>query len=213
MPRDTNELPLTGISLSCQCCYLFIIILLLFTPFVSHAQMIPMRTTIPTPYGNVTQTTYIPGPPRYYYNGPVSYRYTFNIVLKNDSAFSAKGKINFEDHKAQSLVYKSGKTRKSLFPSNTKSVSRITIDGKVLPGVPADSCWLFRTSTGKINQYSFLAEPDTPFVTAIQDGNNGVIMALTKENLLYLVGNDNARVIKLIEKEKFLKAIALFNEQ
>lgn len=191
---DTMELILMKLTHKWnQYLYELVLIIVLATAGTSKAQTTP-GNSLPVYYGTYQQ-------------------YSFSIVLKNDSSFSAKGHINAEDKKAQFLVYRSHGTTKSLFPSNTKSLTLVGTDGTVIPGIPVDSCWLFMTSKGRINQYSFRAKPETRDVVAIQKGSTGAIVLLTKENLLDLVGHDNASVIKLIENEKFLKAIAVFNEQ
>jgi hypothetical protein len=70
--------------------------------------------------------------------------------------------------------------------------------------------WLFKSESGRINAYSFLAEKGMDYLIAIQQGDEGPIVPLTKDNLLPMVGND-ARLIKLVEKGKLMKAVQIFN--
>jgi hypothetical protein len=182
--------------------------------------MIAVPRTIHTPYGNATLTSYQMGMP-FNYNlsnkkgkaRPNSMTYEFRVVLKNDSSFSSKAKINVKDIKHHTIVIKGKKEEIAFSPSETKSVSRVTMEGVKIPGVPTDSCWLFKTYTGKINVYSFLAELGTAYAIAIQDGADGVIKPLTKENLLEMVEYDNPKVHELIEKGDLIDAIRLYNKK
>jgi hypothetical protein len=173
---------------------------------------IPVTSTIRTPYGNVPHTYYVPGPRMYYGEPNISAKYQFHITLNNDSTFMARTMINLPKEKENhSITIKSKKERTTLYPADTKSISRTTSDGMRLVGIPADSCWLFKTSKGKINSYSFVAEPGMDYVIAIQNGNDGPIVPLTKDNLLAITGTENEKVAKLIEKGKLIKAIEFYN--
>lgn len=186
----------------------------LFISVSLQAQMIPMTTTIRTPYGNVSHTYHVYSPtPHYYYNqGPISNKYEFTVVLKNDSMFDVRTRIVLPKEKENhSISVKTKQGKQIFFPSDTKSVSRITMEGKQLLGIAADSCWLFRTATGKINSYSFLAEPGMTYVIAIQQGDDGPILPLTKENLIPIIGTADEKLNKLIEKGKLVKAVEVYN--
>lgn len=193
-----------------------IIVALISCSVTSYGQYnIPVTTTMRTPYGNVPHTYYVPSP-RMYYGNPnsnISAKYEFTIVLKNDSTFSTRTRINLEDEKNHSLVVKNKKVKQTYFPADTKTISRINFDGQLLTGIAADSCWLFKCGTGKINSYSFLAEVGMGFVIAIQEGNDGPIVPLTKENLEFIVGPDDPKIYQLIEKKKFIKAIEMYNKK
>ncbi len=170
----------------------------------------PVTTTMHTPQGNVPFTYYVPTPRMYYGQPRVSVKYKFDIVLKNDSAFSARTKINLADKKDHSITIRDGKIKRTLFPADTKSISRTTFDGEKLIGIPADTCWLFKTYVGRINAYSFVAELGLLYVIAIQD-REGPIVPLTKENLLFIVGIDDLKIYKMVQKEKFIQAIEAYN--
>jgi hypothetical protein len=181
--------------------------------------MIPIQTTRQTPYGNVSSTDYIFAPKMNSTYRKIdtshvnSMTYEFRIVLKNDSSFSIKAKINVKDGKQQTIIVKGKKEKISFSPADTKSVSRVTMEGVKIPGIPADSCWLFKTYTGKINVYSFLAEVGTTYAIAIQDGTDGIIKSLTKENLLEMVEYDNPKVHECIEEGDLISAIKLYNKK
>jgi hypothetical protein len=177
-----------------------------------HAQFnIPVTTTMHTPGGNVPYTYYVPGP-RFNYNyGPtnISLKYRFNIELKNDSSFETRTRINLDKHE-DFLLVKVNKEKKHIVPSETKSISRITMEGRKFVGIPVDSCWLFKVRSGKINMYSFLAEENLSYVIAMQEGNDGPIVPLEKETLQGIMWDD-PKLLKLIEKKKYVKAIEGYN--
>ena len=180
------------------------------TGICQYGAPIPMTTTIKTPYGNVPVTTYIPGP-RYYYGTPnVSMKYQFHIILKNDSTVVDRTRINIDKDQDNSLTVKHKGNKQVIFPKDTKFIYRMTGAGLQLAGIPADSCWLFKTIRGKINGYSFLAEEGMTYVIAIQQGSEGPIVPLTKENLLPMVSTD-PKAVKLAEKDKLHRAITTFN--
>jgi len=194
-------------------------LLLLSSGMVFSQGYIPVTTTMSTPYGNVQYTNYVPGPVnRYYINlnklgNSSSMTYEFKVVMKNDSSFTAKTKINVKDDKHHTIVIKNKKVKTVIHPSETKSLSRVTVDGQKISGIPADSCWLFKTYSGRINTYSFLAEPGMSLITAIQDGDEGAIIPLTKENLLEMVEYDDPKVHQLIETDDLVAAIKLYNKK
>lgn len=184
--------------------------------FPSFAQMIPMTSTIRTPYGNVPYTYHVYSPtPHYYYNqGSISNKYEFTVVLKNDSMFDVRTRIDLPKDKGNhSITFKTKTGKQTLSPSDTKAITRITYEGKQLYGIAADSCWLFKTDAGRINSYSFLAEPGMSYIIAIQDGENGPIVPLTKENLQAIVGTGNEKINKLLAKDKLIKAVEEYNSK
>jgi hypothetical protein len=177
-----------------------------------QAQMyIPQTNTINTPYGKVTTTSYQYMPMYYGQAGAVSNKYTFTVVLDADSALQSKTRINIKSKK-HTIQVKAANGKLSLTPANTREIYRITLSGKKLSGLPADSCWLFKSVTGKINAYSYLAEEGYTYVIAIQDGDDGPILPLTKNNLLAIM-DDDPKIFKLIEKKKLLTALEAYNKK
>lgn len=174
------------------------------------AQYIPVPSAIKTPYGNVNTTSYR-YVPMYYGSGPASVKYTFTIELNSDSTLISKTRIDVSE-KQHSLQVKTDTGKKTVFPSDTKQIYRLTTEGKMLTGQPADSCWLFKSVTGKINAYSHLAEEGYSYIIAVQDGDRAPILPLTKKNLEAMIGTpDEARIMKLIEKGKLVKALEMYN--
>jgi hypothetical protein len=189
---------------------LILITLLIFSYAFASAQFmsVPSTSTIRTPYGNVSHTTYT-NMPMYYGSGIVSAKHKFTIILKNDSTLTANTKIDMSA-KTQGVYVKAKGKKKKIEPVDTKEIYRMTAEGKKLSGMPVDSCWLFQTAKGKINTYSNLAEVGTMYAIAIQEGDNGPIKPLTKSNLMFIVG-DVPKLRKLVERGKLIKAIDFYN--
>lgn len=185
---------------------------LIISHVVASAQFmsVPTTSTIRTPYGNVSHTTYT-NIPMYYGTGVVSAKHKFTIVLKNDSTVTANTKIDMSA-KTQAVYVKAKGKKGKIEPVDTREIYRITAEGKKLSGIPVDSCWLFQSAKGKINTYSNLAEVGTMYAIAIQEGDNGPIKPLTKDNLLFIVG-DVPKLRKLVERGKLIKAIDFYNAQ
>jgi hypothetical protein len=183
--------------------------------FSASAQYsIPMRTTIQTPYGPGHITTYVPGPGYRYgnYQQQTSQKYKFTIVLKNDSAFTTKTKIDIAAKK-HSIKVKLNGIKKNYFPADTKQISRVASNNVTITGIPADTCWLFKSSGGAISTYSFVAELGMNNVIAIQKGSDGAILTLNKQNLQDMVGTTDPKLTALIERDKLIKAIRTYNEK
>jgi hypothetical protein len=138
-----------------------------------------------------------------------SERYLYTVQLKNDSAFQIQTFIDFATNK-HFFNFKSEGVLYSIVPTQTKSLSRITEEGFKLVGIPNDSCWLFPVEFGKINTYSPLSEMKAKYVTAIQK-EGGLIMPLTKGNLLAMMSEPSIEVMKLIERKKLTKAVQAYN--
>jgi hypothetical protein len=183
----------------------------IFTTGISVAQFVPVPSTIKTPYGNVQSTTYHYMPMNYYNVGQASVKYAFTVVLQSDSVFTAKARIDVSK-KQHVLPVKTREGKRDIFPGNTKQIYRETSTGKKIVGMPADSCWLFKSVTGKINAYSHLAEVGYSYIIAIQDGDRAPILPFTRKNFEAMIGTADKKVLKLIEKGKLLKALQAYDE-
>lgn len=189
---------------------IFFTLVLFFMMKSVTAQYIPVTSTIKTPYGNVNTTSYR-YVPMHYGSGPASDKYTFTIELNSDSSLTSKTRIDVSE-KQHSLQVKTETGKKTVFPSDTKQIYRLTTEGKMLTGQPADSCWLFKAVTGRINEYSHLAEEGYSYIIAIQDGDRAPILPLTRKNLEAMIATpDEPRIMKLIEKGKLVKALEMYN--
>ncbi|WP_156522706.1 hypothetical protein [Arachidicoccus ginsenosidimutans] len=172
----------------------------------------PMPTTIHTPYGNVTtyQNTYMP----FYFGGGkgVSFKkYNYTVVLKNDYTFTGKGKMHSKKGITY-LVLKGKDGEKEFYPADTKEAYIIGDGGIKISGIPSfnDSCWLFKVSEGRINEFAIVPELGTPYISAVQKGNGAPILKITKENIMPLV-NDNPKALRKAEKDKLNNALDIYN--
>lgn len=174
---------------------------------------VPVTSTIRTPGGNVPYTYYVQTP-RYNYNygaaKNMSATYKFKIELVNDSSFTTRTRINIGEGD-DFLKVKINKVKKEIRPSDTKSISRTTVEGRTFNGIPADSCWLFMVRRGRISLYSFLAEETLDYVIAMKNGD-GPIVPLKAETLRAIM-QDDPELLKLVEKKKFIKAIEAYNKK
>jgi len=189
-----------------------IYVLLLSLSSISAAAQMPMTSTIRTPYGNVSNTYRIPSSRTYgnYRSSSVEFtsKYQLIVTLKNDSTFKCSSRIFFIGAK-HSIVIKKKDNEMKFFPGDTKSIFRT---GQNFKGIPADSCWLFKTYSGKVNCYSYIPEDYLSDIIAIQSGD-GPILPLTKENLSLMMVTDDPQIIKLIDKGKLIQAIMRYNQK
>jgi hypothetical protein len=131
--------------------------------------------------------------------------------MKDGGNLVTKNRINFEDS-INSITLKD-ESKRVIKPNETVQIFRMLPEGVKFIGIPTDSCWLFKCAVGKINTYSMLAEQDISYAIAIQKGE-GEIVKLSKENLLELTADANdAELVAMIEKKKFLKAIQRYNKE
>lgn len=168
--------------------------------------------TFSTPYGNVTTYQYH-HTPNYYYagnTGPVSEKCDYKIVLKNDSIIEVFAKININE-RVQFISFKRKKEKFIIKPSDTKEIICSSYS-QPMKGIPTDSCWLFKSFSGAINAYSYLPEPETMFIVAVQKGKNEPIVPLTKDVLVEMV-SDNPKALNKAENDKFVAAIKIYNKK
>ena len=119
----------------------------------------------------------------------ISRKHQFKFVLSNDSTFVQVSRIDVSYKKRHFMNVEWHGAAKAVIPSETKSISRIMPNGREWVGIPADTCWLFRISSGKINTYSFLDRKKPEYTIAIQKGD-GPVVALTVENFLSMLTPD-----------------------
>lgn len=187
-------------------CKLLVVVL---SCVMSFAQMIPVTSTIRTPYGNVKHTTYTPAPYHHYGGGgSIKFKQKFEIKFFGDSTVTAMTKIKYEDKYAYLMLKDANGKKQKFIPRKTVGIKLISEDGDIT-GIPADSCWLFKVVKGKINGYA--PEPETGIgLSAIQKGEDGSIMLLTKSNLMPMIAGDE-KAIKLATKNKLVKAVEEYN--
>jgi hypothetical protein len=184
---------------------------------ISHASMaryIYVPQTIHTPYGNATiqQPMYMFRPTYYNYGNVASNpKFDFTVVLKNDSVITLRSRMEVADKKMY-VLQKAKKIKRKIFPSETKDISGYSDSWGRLKGIPADSCWLFKITKGPINCYSSLPMRDITASIAIQKGEDGEIVALSKKNLEVITGTEDEKIKKWLEKDKLTKVIQYYNE-
>lgn len=190
-------------------CFFFVV----SSTAVAQTFAVPQVHSINTPYGPAKFTTYTyQRMPMMDYSerGPVSKKYQFFLVMKDGGNLVTKNRINFEDS-INSISLKD-ESKRVIKPNETVEIFRMLPEGIKFVGIPADSCWLFKSSAGKINTYSMLAEQNMSYAVAVQKGD-GEIVKLSKKNLLEMTADaNNAELTALIEKKKYLKAIQLYNK-
>jgi len=167
-----------------------------------------------TPGGNVT----FPGsytPRAYNFNNAYSSKFTFFIVLKNDSTIVANTKIKFRSNdKPSELSWKENGKKYSVTPNETKEIYRIDVKRNKIRGIPQDSCWLFLIDTAKIEKkiklYSMTSDISSPTISHFKLDKMDAILPLQRSKLEpYVEGNEKAK--KLLSKNQLLKAIEEFN--
>ena len=188
-----------------------IVISLCTMVYSTSAQFTSVPSIIKTPYGNVHMSTKVYSP-EFYRNWPgeaPSHKYEFTVVLKDDSQFKGKGKINIKDS-IQSLTLQNDSLTRVFLPVDTKEIFRMTKSGKKVSGSPMDSLWLFKTATGRINFYAFVAEPGTLYISAIEKDNSGEIVPYYEYYVKEMVA-DNEKALKLARKGKLYEALLKYN--
>jgi hypothetical protein len=151
----------------------------------------------------VAQAVYIPE------KNPASYKHDFYVIMLNGKQYSIKTKIDISGRE-HFITATEADIPKIIKPGDTKSLSRLTTDGRQLLGVPNNNRWLFKTISGKINAFYFLAE-DTELISDIQKGD-GPIVPFSPQALLDMIGGD-PDIFQMINRQKFAMAIKSFNEK
>ncbi len=175
----------------------------------------PMPQTIQTPYGRATYNNFVYQPMGSYSNNQkISWKYDFTVVMRSgDSIFTQRMAIRISE-KPHQLVAKKRKGKRVIVPVETRQVFRINLKtGHKLTGIPADSCWLFKSVRGKINGYSPVAEEGYWLLAAIQQGNDGPLLPITKENVQAMIPEPDEKMKKLIEEGNLIRAVQKYNEQ
>jgi hypothetical protein len=174
------------------------------------AQYVSVPYTVPTPYGNMSMSQHI-YMPTHYYNSNSNPKFNFEVTLKNDSVVKFKSRI-LSENKKMYVLFKEHKTKRKVVPNETKVVYGNSTTWGRIKGLPADSCWLFKMNKGAINCYSSVPMIDINSTIAIQEGEKGEIVALTKENLQGITGKDDDKIVKWLNKNKLIKVIEYFNK-
>lgn len=208
--------------------FIFSLMIVLLPLKAMTQQFIPTTRTIQTPVGPAKIVDHhIIGAPHYFggvkkpsksqsaYSGHVAYPFILGkidmtVVLQSDSVFN--GRLLFKVYDSvHSLTLERKKKEggnRIYVPKDTKQISQL-YKGRLIVGIPADSCWLFKVDEGKISSYAPFPTDVIEYYTAIQK-NGEPILPLTIENLKDMIG-DNSKLIKLVDKGKVSQAIWKYN--
>ncbi|WP_192821199.1 hypothetical protein [Rufibacter sp. LB8] len=148
---------------------------------------------------------------------------TYQVVLLDSSEIMVKSKIMFDEKNRSYLEQENPKLRKSdpnriqkIYPSDTRVIRKLDGYGRLLtPGLPADSCWLFKQVSGKINGYTFLPMGeglDIGYFKFLQKGETGPLQRIHKDSMLVMM-QDNEKAVKLLQKNKAFDALTKYNQQ
>jgi len=182
-------------------CFVMMILSIRF----AHSQpfgMPPVKPVTPTYSVPVQKFTWMTRPVDYYPG--FNLFETFVIRLKNDSVFKMSAQMVRKD--SVIVLESDGKIKTVIWPVETIRISNLNNQGQSVIGIPVDSCWIFRVIKGSINGYSLTGAENADAIKWIQQGDEGPIIPLNKENLLSIVGTD-PRILKLVDRGKFAKAI------
>ncbi|MGV3540329.1 MAG: hypothetical protein ACO1OQ_10985 [Rufibacter sp.] len=156
-------------------------------------------------------------------SGLINSKGNYVVVMKDSTVKTVYSKIMFDDKKVSYLELEDKSFKKKdpnriqkIYPSDTRSIKKDYGYGKIsTEGLPADSCWLFKTVEGKINGYTFLPVYQTPlhdgYFKFFQKGD-GTLQRIEKDSLLLMMG-DNEKAKKLVEKEKAYQALVEYNKE
>jgi len=192
-------------------CFKILFVSLVVFSHVASAQFVSVPYTMSTPGGNVPMYHHV-YLPTHYNNGNSNPKFDFEVTLKNDSVVKFKSRILSENKKMYVLL-KENKSKRKISPDDTKAIVSSSSDLGRIKGLPADSCWLFKMNKGAINCYSSVPMIDIYGTIAIQEGEKGTIIELTKENLQGITGNDDDKIVKWLKKNKLIKVIEYYNEK
>ncbi len=179
---------------------------------VALAQFISVPYRMSTPGGNIPMNQNIYMNMGHSGDRKSNPKLDFEVTLKNDSIVKLKSRMLLEGKKLY-MLQKEGRVKKKIFPQDTKScLAHLSSTFGLKFGIPADSCWFFKINTGAVICYSSIPSPDINYTVAIQKGEDGKIVALNKENLKEMIKPYDEKLGRLMDKDKFIKAIEYFNE-
>jgi hypothetical protein len=146
-------------------------------------------------------------------------KHTFKVIFKDSTSkffygmIEPDSTISFLLWEDNSVKEKDSARFKKIYPNQTKSIIRADLDNSVrYEGKAADSCWLFKAISGKINAYSAVPNQETTmdFIIYIQK-DNGPLQKMNHRNLWEMI-KDNEKALKLFYKDKYQKAMLLYNK-
>jgi len=138
-------------------------------------------------------------------------KYKFEITLKNDEVIKVESSIQSFDKKLF-IGYKKNGNPQMINPSDTKKIVALGSGGNNIPGIPTDSCWLFLLGSEKIKFYAIEPLLGKKNFVAVQKGNDGTPVPVSKKNLKALLNTKDEEILIWLEEGKFFNAIKKYNE-
>ncbi|QHL86079.1 hypothetical protein GU926_00905 [Nibribacter ruber] len=149
---------------------------------------------------------------------------TYMVVMKDSTVIKVQGKIKFDVFKVSYLETldlskrpKDPARHLKIYPKNTRSITKVFTNKKQsVPGLPADSCWLFKSVEGKINGYSYLPLPqnsagaNSDYFKFFQKGD-GKLQVLQQDSLLVMM-QDSEKAKNYLKKGSPYKALLEYNK-
>ncbi|HTF21636.1 MAG TPA: hypothetical protein VK658_26335 [Chryseolinea sp.] len=142
--------------------------------------------------------------------GPASLSHNFYILMNDGTPVTVDGKIEVSND-GYFIAANKLNPQEIIKPSDTKSLSRLTKDGRQLLGQPFENAWLFKVIDGPIDGYYYLAEEETQIISHLQK-HDGPLIPFLPEVLEEMIGEDDD-LIRLIRKQKFVEAINDYNKR
>ncbi|AMM51981.1 hypothetical protein TH61_13420 [Rufibacter sp. DG15C] len=145
------------------------------------------------------------------------------VVMEDSTVRQVQGKIKFDVFNKSYLETLDLSKKMSdparnlkIYPKNTRSITKVFTNKKQsVPGLAADSCWLFKSVEGKINGYTYLPLPQNP--SAVNSGyfkffqkGDGRLQILQQDSLLMMM-HDNEKAKSILKKESPYEALLEYN--
>jgi len=137
-------------------------------------------------------------------------KYKFEVTLKNGEVVNVESSIQTFDKKLF-IGYKKNGNPQMVNPTDTKKIVALLGSNRI-PGIVTNSCWLFLLGSEKIKFLAIEPELRKKNFVAVQKGNDGAIVPLSKKNLKELLNTRNEEILIWIEEGKFFNAIKRYNE-
>ena len=96
----------------------------------------------------------------------------------------------------------------------TKYISKLGEENEeLMQGLPADSCWMFKSVSGKVNAYSFLPEQYEVHLGYLkwlqkEDGPFEKVDEATMRELF----KDDTEALAMLDKKKYFEALKRYNK-
>jgi hypothetical protein len=146
-------------------------------------------------------------------------KYFFKVKMKDSIVKEIKSFIFYDTSRKQTYIKHINKSvSKNDSNRNEKIYCNDIIEVKaatnsiapLMQGIITDSCWLFKTLSGKINVYSTYPENNDNYSIAAIELVTGIIESFDPEKLkLIIAGNEKA--MKKFNKKSYFSAIEKFN--